>query len=480
MSDRPLRIVQAYAPTSYNQNFDPRRAMLRITWQVLEGATRYVGTGEDLKLEPWLTTGWKQTDAYTWRFTVRPGVTFTDGEPLTSEAFKATLDSIMAKKDGAYRPTLSNLSIKIVDDMTFDVVSTYPNQGSLPAQMSSMLIMPPKYLAQVGAEQFGQKPIGTGPYMVTSLVSGSSSTLEANPHYWGPTKPSIKTIQITGVGDASTRVSQLLAKSADLVDGVTTDLMSRLDGSVADVRTTPTVERTFLLINTKTGPTADVNVRKAINMAIDRDSIVKDLLNGQAFATQNMYVPLELGYDQSFAPWKYDPAAAKALVDAAGPAAKQPFVLGYTSDFAAHPAVAQAVQSELQAIGLNVKLQEGPISPFLATLKKSTTGGMGVWNFGPSYVDPAFMMSVYFTQGTAYAPLASDPKIDDLAKKGQETADPQQRETIYRQIQTIAMQDDAFWAPIYRNVDIWGASTSLNWSPSATGDYNLALASWKN
>jgi peptide/nickel transport system substrate-binding protein len=452
--------------------------MIRIDSQVLETATKYVGTGQNLTLKPWLASAWKQTDAHTWQFTVRPGITFSNGEALTAAAFKASLDSVLAKKDGKVRSHYKNLSITVVDDMTFNVASTFANDGSVPAQLSALYIMPPKYLAQVGAEQFGIKPIGTGPYTVSAFTPGSKVTLTANPQYWGDPKPSIQTVTVSAVGDPSTRISQLLAGGADLVDGVTPDLVSRLTGT-AEARSTPTVERTFLLINTKSGPTADVNVRKAINMAIDRDSIVKDLLDGNGFATQNIFVPLESGYNASFKPFPYDPTAAKALVTAAGAAAKKPFKLYYPTEFASFPAIAQAIQAELQDIGLNVTLEAGTASPLLSALKASTTGGMAVWNFGPGYIDSSYMLDIYFAEGTSYGALASSPEATDLSERARGTTDPKERQSLYEQLTKNVVQDNAFVAPLFSNVDIWGASTSLSWSPSAAADYNFALASFK-
>lgn len=79
-----LRVLQAVAPTSFNQNIDPTRTFIRVDANVLETATRFVGTGEDLELKPWLTSEWEQTAPDTWRFEVRPGVEFTNGEDRKS------------------------------------------------------------------------------------------------------------------------------------------------------------------------------------------------------------------------------------------------------------------------------------------------------------------------------------------------------------------------------------------------------------
>ena len=474
-ADKPLRVLQAFSPSTFNQNVDPTRAMIRIDAQVLDTATRYVGTGEDLKLEPWLATEWKQTDPNTWRFKVRPNVKFTNGEALTAEAFKSTLDSVLGKKDGKVRSHYTNLSIKVVDDLTFDVVTRDKNDGSVPAQLSALYILPPKYLAEVGPEKFGQQPIGTGAYKVSEFVPGSKVTLTANSDFWGATKPSIPTITVEGVADPSTRVSQLMSGSADLIDGVPGDLLSRLqDATSVEVRKTPTVERTFVLINAKTGPTADVNVRKAINMAIDRDSIVKLIMGGNAVANQGLWVPLEGGYQENFAPFPYNPDEARKLVDAAGPAAKGKLMLYYSTEYPNYAKLAQAIQSQLQAIGLTVELESGTSAPLLAKLKESKDGGLALWNFGPGYIDSSYQMHIYFVKGSGYGVLAGNDELTALATQAQATSDPAGRAELYTKIQQNAIADNAFEAPLFRNVDMWGASKSLNWKPSATGDYNFA------
>ena len=158
-------------------------------------------------LQPLLATSWKQTDPTTWEFQVRPGVKFSNGEPLTADTFVQSLAIYRDNKTNTAN-NFGTIQIKAVGDMTFDVITTKENDATLPSIMTYLWVIPPKYFAANGPEAWATHPIGTGPYMLDKWVRGVEVDLKANPNYWG-SKPSIHHVVIRSVSNAGTQVAQL-------------------------------------------------------------------------------------------------------------------------------------------------------------------------------------------------------------------------------------------------------------------------------
>ncbi len=474
-----VTVVQSGTPTSLQPDVEPNRDTLRISEEIVEAATKYVWDGQNLKIAPALTTSWEQVGATTWRFHVRPNVKFTDGEALTANTFKTALDNYINDKEiGAF--VVKDIHISVVDQMTFNVVTDTPNLGALPAKMSFLFIYPPDYYAGKGKAGFGQAPIGTGPYKLASWEKGVSIHLVANQGYWG-SRPAIHDLVFKSVQDAATRVAQLETGQADLVADLPPALVSRVNGmSNARAESIESQRRVFYFFNSLVAPTSSVLVRQAVNYAVDTKTIISSLFQGHAYPLHGIFLPGEIGYDPSFTGFASDPNKARQLLAQAGYSTSNPLTIDmhYTTDATVlDKETAEAVQGQLQAVGIKVNMDGGPEQVINQEYGTQKATGMNMWSYGPIYNDSSFLVTVaHFSSQAAYE-YEKDAHMDALGNQGLSTTDAAQRQQIYSQLENYVILEQAYWVPLYALQDIYGVSKHLKWSPRPDQNYALEVAS---
>ncbi|WP_156096812.1 ABC transporter substrate-binding protein [Amycolatopsis jejuensis] len=476
-----LVVVQQAAVQSLNNNIASQRSSSRITGEIMEAAVRITYRGATPVLEPGLAESWQQVDAKTWRFKVRPGVKFSNGEPLTAEAFAKSLDYYRQDPAGKVTIVLANLSIKAVDQMTFEVHTSTPDLGSLPAQLTWMLVFPPAYRGGMTDAQFGNAPIGTGPYKLATWQKGVAIDLEANPDYWGQ-KPVVKRITIKSVPDAATRVGMIETGAADVVADVTPELAPRVQG-IKDVKLefAKSDSRAFLVLKTNQPPTDDLRVRQAINYAIDRKAIITTLFKGYADPLTGLFVEGESGFDPNFAGYSYDPAKAKALLAEAGKTGIA-IDLNYTIGTSVlDKEVAEALQGQLQAVGFKVNMKGGPFATLQPKWRDpAKSSGIYAMTFSPVYGDSSFLLNrAYFHPESVYGVWGTDKELTGLADQAVAKTDPAVRQQLYAQAQDRAIAQEAMWAPILVLKQGYALRADLDWNPPADSRFYFETAKFR-
>jgi peptide/nickel transport system substrate-binding protein len=469
-------IVQGSEPDSLAPDIDAIRTSVRVHNHIFEAATKYSWDGSEITLEPSLTDSWEQVEPNRWRFHVHPGIKFHNGEALTAEAFKFSLDTYIGNK-GMVSTIFADRQIEVVDDMTFDVVTDADNFAALPATMSFLEIYPPQYYAEVGgSDEFGIKPVGTGPYKFVSWNKGVEIKLAANADYWGEQKPQIQELIFRSVPDAATRVAQLETGEADLI----TDLPPELADRVENLDDAHTVEmgsnrRLFFFFNTFEGPTADVRVRQAVNYAVDRQSIIDNLFNGHAGPINGIYLPGEAGYNPDFAGYEFNPDKARELLADAGYADGVEIDLHYTiGNTTLDKETAEVIQGQLAEVGITANMDGRPVAALSQDYANQTSTGMNMWSFAPVWFDPSFIMIVHFSSTGLYRYNASDEQDALIADAFSET-DPDTRVQLYQDLENYLIMEKAVWLPLYAQQDIYGVSDSLNFDQNARPDQLLDM-----
>jgi peptide/nickel transport system substrate-binding protein len=260
-----LTIAQAQDPN----NWDPIATFL-IAWgsvasNVFDGL---VLRDEALNLKPGLATSWEVLDdGMRLRFHLRQGVTFHNGEVFDAEAVKFSMERLLGP-EGAKGPQQSNYtsigSVDVIDPYTVDIVLKHPDPVML-TKLSGYgaMIVPPKYTAEKGSVEFGQHPVGTGPFKVTGYENKVSLTLEPSPGYWGGA-PKLDKVVYRFIVEPNTQIAELQAGRIDIASNVpiamTSTIAKAANLSLVSI-TGPTV--TVLRFNTAHGPTTDERVRKA-------------------------------------------------------------------------------------------------------------------------------------------------------------------------------------------------------------------------
>ena len=233
---------------------------------------------EKMNLVPGLAESWQAIDDQTWEFNLRQGVTFHNGEAFDADAVKFTIDRII--DPDAKAPTISYIrtiaGVDVIDDHTIRVRTRGPDP-LLPTRMSRYptYLVPPDYVNQVGREEFSRKPVGTGPYKMVEFVQDQHVILDADPGYWRG-KPSIDRVVWRPIPDATTRLTALLTGEVQLVEGVPANLADLvIDNDEVDLVQIRNGGLTvYIGLKMKEPPLDDLRVRQALNLAIDRKTIV--------------------------------------------------------------------------------------------------------------------------------------------------------------------------------------------------------------
>ncbi|WP_249292187.1 ABC transporter substrate-binding protein, partial [Achromobacter ruhlandii] len=297
-----------------------------VTFWGSVGSNLYDGLtmrGADLKLQPGLATKWEYLDDNKrLRFTLRQGVKFHNGEPFNAEAVKFTFERLLGA-EGAKGPQKSNYDsigeVKVVDEYTVDFILKQPDPVLLTKLAGyGAMIVPPKYIQEKGEENFNTHPVGTGPFKFESYQPKVNVTLARNDDYWGG-KPKLDKVVYRFISEPGTQVAELQAGRVDIATLIPLGLIETVKKSGnADVISTGGPVAFALRYNTKNGITQNRDVRRALIMAVDRDTIVKQLLLGQAKTIASFQGPQSFGYNPEQKPLPFNPAEAKKLLAGAG------------------------------------------------------------------------------------------------------------------------------------------------------------------
>lgn len=466
-------------------NLDPVRSNsgpdFEVTRQIFDTlVVRNEKTGE---YEPNLATSWELINDTTWRLKLRQGVTFHNGEPFNAAAVKFSMERyVNPNLKSPHAGVLSFLDqVDVIDDYTVDVVTKAPYPVFMahlsPGSTGMMLMLPPAYIAEQGDEAFAQKPIGTGPFQFSEWVAGSHVSLKANENYWKG-RPKVDEVVFRFVPENSTRVSALVAGDLDVIENVPVDLIPLINGS----STSKTVlsETGGLVIMMQLDPAAhpalaDKRVRKAMNHAVDIDTIIEALLGGQAARRAVPVDPGAVGARQDLPTYAYDPDLAKALLAEAGyPDGFEFDALTSNGRYPADYAIAQAYAEYLGAVGIKVNLSTMEWARLVSQMAQRRGGPM--YQIGWSYREgDVFKLKAALHPGAPYSTF-DNKEFGDLIDQAEVTMDPAKRKELWSKAQEILVEEVPFihaWQPYV----IYGVSNRLDWNgpyvPMAVYDMSI-------
>ncbi len=274
-----------------------------------------VDVSESGEILPRLATEWELLDENTWKFTLREGVKFHNGEPFTSESVKFTLDRIVdPETKSAQSGVWANYDHTETPDEYTAIVKTKAPMGTMLTNLALTAMLPPEAGKTM---DFSTEAIGTGPFKFVEWVLDDHLTLEANTEYWGEVSK-VETVIERWIPETTTRMSALEKGEVHLVWGVPPEEKERLD-AVPDVTVVeyPTYTVRFLWMNGGREPFDNPKVRDAIRYAIDFDTIIDTLFQGQGVRATGCVAEGVFGYCKQ-EPYPYDPEKAKALLAEAG------------------------------------------------------------------------------------------------------------------------------------------------------------------
>ena len=443
------------------QTLDPAQAItvsdFRILSNMYDGLTRFKDASLDI--EPGLASSWRvSTDGKTYTFKLREGVTFHDGSKFDASAVKFNFDRVLDKNHpynntGPF-PFVFTLgpiaSVETPDPLTvvFTLRESYaPMLTMMAAGIGSLAGISPAAVKQYGKD-FSRHGGGTGPFKFQLWESNQRIVLAANPGYWRGA-PKLAGLVFRPIPEETSRVSEMLSGGTDLTIEVPAD---NVPDFKQDRRFTFYEQQGphlwYLMLNTKKKPFDDKRVRQAMNFAINRPGMAKDLLKNTATVAVSVTPPaFAWAFDTSLAAYPYDPAKAKALLSEAGYAEglDVSFMVTQNGSGMLSPSLmASAIQADLAAVGIRAKIESYEWNTYLGRLN----GGMHDYDLAEmSFMttDPDMHPSLALRTGAAVnSGYYSNPEVDALIDAGRTETDQAKRAVIYKKLQEVVF-DDAPW-----------------------------------
>lgn len=450
-------------PDSMDQHVGSSRYNEMVNANIYDRLLEYDDDGNYI---PGLLERWEVgSDGLTWTLTFKQGVKFHDGTPLDAEAVKFNFDRI-ADPDTKSQKAVGLLGpyqgTEVVDDHTVTLTLTELYAGFTDALASFYLVMQsPTAIEKFGAD-YGQNPVGTGPFMFKEWVHRDHLTIVRNPDYtWGPTgQPAhLEEITFRFIPENATRVTTLETGETDIIVNTPLQDYDRLstDSNFTVLMAPVLGQPPSMIVNTEKPPTDDLKVRQALQYAIDQHEIIDVIYYG---VYERAYGPLTQ-YNRFYDPsiedmYTHDLDQANALLEEAGwtmgpdgirQKDGQPLKLVYLT-FPASDGLAELIQAQLRRAGIEIEILQLDNPANLAAAQAGDHNLRWLnWLFSDAGELSTTFHSKNIGSGWNFSRWRSE-ELDQLLDQGQEELDPDKRAKIYSQVQKLVLEE-ALFVPMY-------------------------------
>ncbi len=414
--------------------------------------TLYTVTNDGKSVKPQLATGYKvSADNKTYTFTLRQGVQFSNGKPMTSADVKFSIDQNRKASQGWGYIDTAIKSVEAPDPSTVVIHLKFP-WAPLLADLSlfSNGVVPKDYGGETAAE-FYKHPIGTGPFKWAYWHKGSALKLVRNTHYWEKGKPYLSSVTWTNVGNDNTRELQLKGGQAQIDEFPAWSTVSSLKStSGVNMHLFNSTRTDYLAFNELRKPYQDVHVRRAISLAINRPALVKAVLFGNGVPANSFMPPQVPFYQKSTPGLRFDVTAAKAEM------AKSSVPHGFTTSIlipsgeSDDRTIATILQSELKPLGIKLNIKQlDPNTAFSDEQNLKYDMTLTYWTMDIADPDELVTFAVDPKSGAkSFFTAYNNPTVAKKAHLAQRTLSDPERQALYNYIQKQAAAD-AFMAFLY-------------------------------
>ena len=429
-----------------------------------------VKADEDKRIKPFLATSWKPIDDTTWEFKLRKGVKFHNGTDFTAEDVIFTINRIPNVPNNPNPYTINTRSIadiKVLDPYTIRFKTKKPNP-ILPARLSDVAIVCKKVAEGATTADFtsGKAAVGAGPFKFVKYVPGDRLVLARNDNFWGE-KPPWDQVTFRIITNDAARIAALLAGDVDMVDFVPPVEVARLEQNKnIQIWKRPSNRVIYLLPDIKRdkspfvvgkdgkplekNPLKDLRVRKALSMAIDRETICARVMEGLANPAGQLVPKGWYSYNPDIKVERYDPVKAKKLLAEAGYADGFGLTIHGPNDRYVNDAkICQAVAQMLARIGLDMKVDTMPKAIYFPRCRapKSEFSFHLVGWASPAGDSSGALLGVLHTydktkgMGQYNKGGYSNTELDRIAEEAATTVDPLKREELLQKAMEIGMRE---------------------------------------
>lgn len=511
-SAQSLRIALGSEPTAVDPHYHDLTPNNALAAHIFDGLTKQ---DEQQKVQPALATSWENDGKNKWTFKLRDGVTFSNGKPFSADDVIFTFCRTQkneTKITGSFADVTGNFASVTAPDARTIVIETKSPEPLLPNLVGTVGIISSS-LAKFDKLSFdlekncgvtgewptlsafndGSAAIGTGAYKLKSYVRGSAIELERNDTYWGGKEPwaSVRFVPVTNAGP---RLAGLLAGDYDVIENPAARDLGRIsnDKRFATVITPSTrvvyfqldVAREpspFVKAEGDKNPLKDVRVRRAMSMAIDRDAIVKRLMDGAAQPAYQFLPTGMFGTLPNPPVIKYDPAGAKKLLAEAGYPNGFQVTLSSTNDrYINDGQITQAVAQYLTQIGIKADVDAMTRAIYFPRrAKKEFSVALGGWGSNTGEASsflrqwPATPDDAKTIGGSNYGGW-QDAEFDKLIREAIQTLDDAKRAELLQKAAARALEGAAF-IPIHFESTIWASKADLKVTGRAD-QFTLAMS----
>ncbi len=464
-TNRSLQYYFTYDPRSLDPVYSTDVPTGEVAALLFDNLTQFDLDGA---LKPGLATSW-ETDpkGVTYTFHLRSGVTFHDGRPLRAADVKASFERALAPSLIGAR-TWPLLPIRGAQAMQAKRATqlegvTVPNDSTVVITLEEPLNYFPKLLARPStaivptpvAPGFDQHPIGSGPWHFVSWSHDDAILLASNPKHWAGA-PKTDSLRIRIIPEPLTAAAEYEAGRLTVVEIPFGETRRWEESRPNELKRRPTIRDLYIAINTTRGPLKDVRVRRALNHAVDVNTILETVMSGRGARARGVIPPGITGYDPDRKAYHYDPARAKALLAEAGQA--NGFALRlWRSQRPVYARMAQAIQQQLGEVGITVEIVERDASSARAAVRNGEAD-LFLTDWYADYPDPENFTYPLFHSSNAgtggnYAFLR-DKALDARLLRLRTTTDEAEKERLAREVDA-QLHDLAPWIFLWHPTDLW-------------------------
>lgn len=462
--------------------FDPRLAMdsysMKIDELIFNGLVKL---DKNFDYTPDLAQKYEQLNDVTYRFFLRENVRFHNGDLLTADDVIYTFRTIMSEEMASpFKATFDY--IKDIEKESDNVITIRLKEPYAPFLTAMVKGIVPKNYAEKMGKEFGQLPVGTGPYKLTEFISDSHVNLEVNEDYFGE-KPKLPRLIFKIFKDDNVRVLQLMRGSVDMVQNAVPPVLLKMleKRKNLSVDAAPSIVFAYLGMNLEDKILSNENVRRALAHSINREEIIKYKWEGFARIANTLLAPSHWAYTADVSVYDFDPEKAKRLLDEAGypdpdgDGPKKRFYLSYKTSTQKHRIdIANLIAEQLSMVGIGVNVTPYEWGTFFRDIK---TGDFQLYSLTwVGITEPDIYYSIY--NSTQMPPSGANrnryvnKEIDRLTELGRATVDKKRRAEIYKKVQQI-VADELPYIPLWYedNVVVRG-SDLLNYQITADAGFD--------
>ncbi|WP_177246275.1 ABC transporter substrate-binding protein [Actinacidiphila alni] len=469
-----------YAPKTLNPDYAYDPANYFIMDNIY---SRLVNYGYDDEVHGDLARNWqKSADGLTYTFHLRSGVKWSDGKPLTSADVMWTAKSIIKEKGYGAAALAGVSAVTAPDAQTVVMKLAQPNSSFLDqlAQRYGWVVLPQHVFdgTDVTSNPANKKPVGSGPFVVTSFTPGSHVELKANPGYFGGA-PKTKALSFRFFSSPDAAVTALQSHEIQFIANApnyaSVPTLKKAAGITVETAAATPPTDVWLGFNLARKPLNDLKVRTAIAQALDPGEINDLVYGGTKKVSGTVYDPSSRDYDASARQPAHDVAAANALLDQAGYPKKSGtrFSLtytGFTASLAGAQQIGEVLKQQLAKVGIGLKVENYDFSIFADKIMQQHDFDI-TWSGGPHGPDPQTFANYVKTGGNRNAMRYSDPEVDRLFDEAAKSSDASVRSQDYRKIQQIVAKDLPRYTLFQWNYQFaYDSRYSGFWWQNTTGD----------